>query len=109
MYLTLLKCTLKNDSDGKFYIIYYSTLVLEISIPNLTMMVSAPPNSELMDSSPPGCSVHGISRQVYWSGLPFPPTGDLPIPGIKLAPPALAGRFFTTAPAGKSLKWYVTI
>ena len=38
-------------------------------------------------------------RQEYWSGLPFPPPGDLPKPGIKLtspASPALAGRFFTT-------------
>ena len=23
------------------------------------------------------------SRQEYWSGLPFPPPGDLPNPGIK--------------------------
>ena len=37
-------------------------------------------------------------RQEYWSGLPFPPPGDLSDPGIKplsLASPALAGRFFT--------------
>ena len=25
----------------------------------------------------------GLSRQVYWSRLPFPPLGDLPDPGIK--------------------------
>ena len=25
----------------------------------------------------------GFSRQEYWSGLPFPPLGDLPNPGIK--------------------------
>ena len=25
----------------------------------------------------------GFSRQEYWSGLPFPPPGDLPAPGIK--------------------------
>ena len=25
-----------------------------------------------MDCSPPGSSVHGILRQEYWSGLPFP-------------------------------------
>ena len=39
----------------------------------------------------------GFSRQEYWSGLPFPPPGDLPHPGIEptsLASPALAGRFF---------------
>ena len=38
-------------------------------------------------------------RQEYWSGLPFPPPGDLPNPGIEpmsLTPSALAGRFFTT-------------
>ena len=26
----------------------------------------------------------GFSRQKYWSGLPCPPPGDLPDPGIKL-------------------------
>ena len=42
----------------------------------------------------------GFSRQEYWSGLPCPPPGDLPDPGIKqasLLSPALAGRFFTTS------------
>ena len=42
-------------------------------------------------------------RQEYWSGLPFPSL-DLPDPGIEpmsSASPALAGRFFTTAPPGK--------
>ena len=41
-----------------------------------------------------------FSRQEYWSGLPCPPPGDLPDPGIKpvsLTPLALAGRFFTTS------------
>ena len=41
-------------------------------------------------------------RREYWSGLPFPPPGCLPDPGIKPAYPALAGRFFTTVPPGKS-------
>ena len=26
----------------------------------------------------------GFSRQEYWSGLPCPPPGDLPDPGIEL-------------------------
>ena len=30
-----------------------------------------------------------FSRQEYSSGLPFPPPGDLPDPGIKPASPAL--------------------
>ena len=48
-----------------------------------------------------------FSRQEYWDGLPFLSTEDLPDPESKresLAPPALAGRFFTTAPFGKSMK-----
>ena len=42
----------------------------------------------------------GFSRQEYWSGLPFPSSGDLPdarIEPMSLASPALAGRFFTTS------------
>ena len=42
----------------------------------------------------------GFSRQEHWSGLPFPPPGDLPDPGIEpasLAAPVLAGGFFTTS------------
>ena len=31
----------------------------------------------------------GFSRQEYWSGLPFPPPGDLPNPGVKPRSPAL--------------------
>ena len=41
----------------------------------------------------------GFPRQEYWSGLPLPPPGDLPDPGIKpvfLVSPALVGRFLTT-------------
>ena len=47
----------------------------------------------------------GFPRQEYWSQLPFPPPGNLPSPGIKSTfpvSPALAGRFFTTEPPGKS-------
>ena len=43
----------------------------------------------------------GFSRQVYWSGLPFPSPGDLPDPGIEPESPYLAGRFSTTEPPGK--------
>ena len=43
----------------------------------------------------------GFFRQEYWSGVPFPPPGDLPDPGIKPespASPALTGGLFTTEP-----------
>ena len=42
-----------------------------------------------VDCSLPGYSVHGFSRQKYWSGLPSPSPGDLPNPGIKPESPAL--------------------
>ena len=46
-----------------------------------------------------------FSRHEYWRGLPFPPLGDLPNPGIEPASPALAGEFFlTTEPPGKPLE-----
>ena len=41
------------------------------------------------DYSPPGSSVHGFSRQEYWSELLFPFPVDLPNPGIKPTPLAL--------------------
>ena len=46
----------------------------------------------------------GFFRQEYWSGLPFPPPGDLPHPGsapTSLVSPALEEGFFTTEPPGK--------
>ena len=44
----------------------------------------------------------GLSQQEYWSGLPFPSSGNLPDPGIELTSPTLAGGFFfTTEPPEK--------
>ena len=48
----------------------------------------------------------GFSRQEFWSGLPFPPPGDLPDPGIEptsLMSPALTGRFFTSSATWEAL------
>ena len=45
----------------------------------------------------------GFFQQEYWSGLLFPPPGDLPNPGIEPASVVSAGGFFTTAPPGKPL------
>jgi len=47
----------------------------------------------------------GFPRQEYWSGIPFPSPGNLPDPGIKLAAPALAGRFSPTQPPGRPDVW----
>ena len=54
----------------------------------------------------------GLSRQEHWSGLPCPPPGDHPNPGIEpvsLRSPALAGGFFTaSATENQSLRSFLT-
>ena len=40
-----------------------------------------------------------VSRQEYWSGMPFPTAGDLPNPGIEpisFVSPAFVGRLYTS-------------
>ena len=44
---------------------------------------SCPTLCDPMDCSPPVSSVLGLSRQAYWSRLPFFSPGDLLNPGIK--------------------------
>ena len=43
----------------------------------------------------------GFSRQEYWSGLPCPPPGDLPNPGIEPRSPTLQADFSASEPPGK--------
>ena len=68
-----------------------------------------------MDGNLPDSLSMGFSRQEYWSGLPFPSTGDLPNPGIELASltsSALAGGLFAISATweaqskSKNLKFY---
>ena len=42
----------------------------------------------------------GFSRQEYWSGLLFLPSGDFPYPGIKPASPALQADSLLAEPSG---------
>ena len=43
----------------------------------------------------------GFFRQEYWSGLPFPPPGDLPDPGIETGSPALQADILISEALGK--------
>ena len=43
-----------------------------------------------------------FSRQGYWSGLPCPPPGDLPNPGIEPGSPALQADSLLSESPGKS-------
>ena len=49
----------------------------------------------------PGSSIHEISRQEYWSGLPFASPGDLPNLGIEPGSPALQIDALLSEPPGK--------
>ena len=44
----------------------------------------------------------GFSRPGYWSGLPCPPSGDLPYPGIEPGSLALQADSLPSEPPGKS-------
>jgi len=44
-----------------------------------------------------------FSRHEYWGGLPYPPPGDLPNPGIKLRSPALQADSLPAEPRGKPI------
>jgi len=48
----------------------------------------------------------GFSRQEYWSGLPCPPAGDLPNPGIEPGSPTLQANSLPSEPPGKLLSRY---
>ena len=43
----------------------------------------------------------GLSRQEYWSGLPFPSPGDLPNPGIEPRSPTSQADTLPSEPPGK--------
>ena len=47
----------------------------------------------------------GLSRQEYWSGLPFPSPGDLSHPGIELRSPASQAGSLLSEPPGKPHKY----
>ena len=47
-----------------------------------------------------------FSRQEYWSGLPCPPPGDLPSPGIEPRSFALQVNSLPSEPPGKPLAEY---
>ena len=51
----------------------------------------------------------GFPRQEYWSGLPFPSSGDLPNPGIESGSPALPADSLPTEPPGKPSCFVTTL
>ena len=91
----MLNCKKKQKIPREYVIlgifkIFFSKIFLELVIIQLNLLYlhctkslqSCPTLCDPVDHSPSGSTVHGFSRQEYWSGLPLPPPGDLPNPGI---------------------------
>ena len=75
----------------------------QLSLPQCVCAQSCPTLCHPMDCSPSGSSVHGISqaRILEWVSFHFLLQRIFLAFPIEPASPALAGRFFTTAPPGK--------
>ena len=62
---------------------------------------------DLMDCNPPGSSIHGFSRQEYWSGLPRPPPRGSSRPRDRTRISCTASRFLIAEPPGKPVSTVV--
>ena len=64
------------------------------------MLCAVLSRSAVSDSATPWTVAMGFSRQEDWSGLPYPPPGDLPNPGIKPRSPELQADSLPAEPPG---------
>ena len=74
------------------YAQFLQNTVLEVDLVKIPLcyVASVVSNSETLRTAACQASLSmGFSRQEYYSGLPCPPPGNLPDPGIKPGPPAL--------------------
>ena len=90
---------------GKNIIVHIDGAVYEVSGFGLRFTCAVLRRSVVSDSLrphglQPACP-WGFFRQEYWSGLPCPPPGDLPSPGIEPRSPTLQAESLPTEPSGK--------
>ena len=79
--LWLLRTKVLNESNSPLLLLLFVLLSCVQLFPTPWTVARRPPPLSM-----------GFSRQEYWSGLPFPPPGDLTQPGIELASPAWQGN-----------------
>ena len=72
-------------------------LVYEVKVPVTQLCLTL---CDPMDYSPPPPLSTKFSRQDYWRGLPFPPPGDLPDPGMEPKSPVLQADSLLSEPLG---------
>ena len=81
-------------------IIYGVFKIMKVSVSHLVMSNSLWPHGLHPRQTPLSM---GFSRQEYWSGLLFPPPGDLPNPVIQPRSPGLQADSLQSEPPGKPL------
>ena len=89
-------CNLSAPGFSLRPIVYSDFTVVVALVAKLHLTLSQPHGLVAL----PGSSVR-FPRQEDWSGLPFPPLGNLHDSGIEPMTPGLTGKFFTTDPPGK--------
>ena len=83
-----------------YRLLVYSSFILSLCC--VLHLVTVMSDSDPMDCSPPGFSVHGDSPgKNIKNGLPCPPPGDFPNLGITPTSPALQVDSLPTEPPGK--------
>ena len=70
---------------------------------------SCPTFCAFVDGSPPGSCVHGILQARTLDGLPCPPPGDLPNPGIEPESPTVQTDCLTMSHQGNPINIYGSI
>ena len=102
-----LMCTAK--WFGYIYICIYSCIFIFLYMMCLVAQ-SCLTLCDPMDCSPCQAPLSmGFSRQKYWSGLPCPPPGDLPKPGIKPRSSMLQADSLPSEPLGKPIFLYIYV
>ena len=80
--------------DSDIWTVFLTSCIMKVKVTQ-----SCPTLCDPTDCSPPG----PLSRQEYWSELPFPSPGDLPDPGIEPWSPALQADSLPIELLGKPL------
>ena len=86
---------------GAYFLVFLSTCIGSLCV----CTQSDPAVCSPLDYTLAGSSLPGILQARILEWVAVPPAGDLPSPGTEpksLAPPALAGRFFTTSVIGEA-------
>ena len=89
----IFKINVKNIKHTHTYIYVYKLYPVQLFVTPWTAAYQAPLSM-------------GLSQREYWSGLPFPPPGDLPIPGTEFVSLALQKDSLLLSPWGSPVPIY---